>query len=120
MSSTRAGHLLILLPAPEETQKRHPNIKVELALAYTVLGYTVFFAHVVHFDAQPEDKSYLLDYNTNDTPRVLEGWKAGEGAPNFKTQKLRVLKEGFEGLEEGLKIMRDGAYGREKLVCKLA
>ncbi|VDC06799.1 unnamed protein product [Peniophora sp. CBMAI 1063] len=120
MSSTRDGHLMILLPVPDETQNRRPNIKVELALAYTVLGYPVFFAHVVHMPAKPDDYAYMLEYNTNVIPRVLDGWKAGQGAPNFRTQKLRVLREGFEGLEEGLKIMRDGAYGREKLVCKLA
>ncbi|KZV73105.1 GroES-like protein [Peniophora sp. CONT] len=120
MSSTREGHLMILLPVPDESQNRRANVKVELALAYSVLGYPVYFAHAVHVDTKPEDKAYMLDYNAHDISRVLEGWQAGQGAPHFKTQKLRVLAPGFEGLEEGLKIMRDGAYGREKLVCKIA
>ena len=120
MSTSRDGHLMILLPVPEKTQTRRANIKVELALAYTVLGYPIFFAHAVHFDAKPEDKTYILEYNSNDIGRVLEGWKAGQGAPNFKTQKLRVLPGGLESIGEGFKIMQNGAYGREKLVYKIA
>ncbi|KAL1672231.1 hypothetical protein EV122DRAFT_284150 [Schizophyllum commune] len=56
---------------------------------------------------------------TVDPPKVLEGWKAGQGAPKFKAQRLRKL-EGLENIHEGLKIMAEGHYGREKLVYTIA
>ncbi|VDC06820.1 unnamed protein product [Peniophora sp. CBMAI 1063] len=120
MSHTRDSKVIVLLPVSDATQKRRSNVKVELTLGYTILGYPIHFAHTAHFPARPDDKAAIQAYCANDILRVLEGWKAGEGAPRFKTQRLRVLNPGFDGLEEGLKIMRDGAYGREKLVCRIA
>lgn len=73
----------------------------------------------MHFPASPEDKVRTQVYCAEDVHRVLEGWKAGAGAPNFKTQKLRLLPGGLEGIVNGLKIMQDGAYGREKLVYRI-
>lgn len=120
MSPTRESKVIVLLPVSDETQKRRANVKVELTLGYTVLGYPIHFAHIAHFPARPDQKAFLQEYCANDIGRLLNGWKAGQGAPHFKTQRLRVLPPGFEGIEQGLKIMRDGAYGREKLICKIA
>lgn len=120
MSRTRDSRVIVLLPVSDATQKRRSNVKVELTLGYTILGYPIHFAHTAHFPARPDDKAAIQSYCANDIPRVLDGWKTGAGAPHFKTQRLRLLKPGFEGIEEGLKIMQDGAYGREKLVCRIA
>lgn len=120
MSSVRGGKVITLLFVPEPTQNRRADVKVEFTLAYTILGYDIEFAHFLKVSAKPEDKAYLLEYCGRDISRVLEGWKAGEGAPTFKPQRLREIGGGIEGIARGLKVMQEGKYGREKLVCKIA
>ncbi|KAE9393203.1 hypothetical protein BT96DRAFT_999652 [Gymnopus androsaceus JB14] len=117
MSFTRNSHLMVLLPISKECQKRRQDrVKVEFSTAYT-LGVHVFtFAHAFKFSAMLEDKARILEYVAGTMPRILKNWKAGEGNNTFRPQRLRRLEGGLEGIEKGLKIMRDGNYGREKLV----
>ncbi|VDC00861.1 unnamed protein product [Peniophora sp. CBMAI 1063] len=119
MSPTRGGTIITTLPISDETKNRRKDVSVDFTLVYTELGYEINFANAFPFPAMHEDKARTQTYNVEDAPRVLDGWKAGVGAPKFKTQKLRLLPGGLEGIAEGLKIMQDGAYGREKLVYKL-
>ncbi|KZV61857.1 GroES-like protein [Peniophora sp. CONT] len=118
MSPTRGGTVITLLPISDEVKNRRKDVHAEFTLVYTALGYAFEFARSAHFPALPEDKARTQVYCAEDIHRVLDGWKAGAGAPNFQTQKLRFLPGGIEGIEDGLKIMQSGAYGREKLVCK--
>ena len=119
MSTERGGTIITTLPISEETKNRRKDVNVDFTLVYTELGYEINFANAFPFPAMHEDKVRTHEYNVKDVQRVLEGWKAGSGAPKFKTQKLRLLPGGLAGIAEGLKIMQDGAYGREKLVYKL-
>ena len=120
MSPTRGGTIITTLPISDETKTRRKDVSIEFTLVYTELGYEINFANAFPFPAMHEDKARTEAYNVEDVHRVLDGWKAGVGAPKFKTQKLRVLPGGLESIEEGFKIMQNGAYGREKLVYKIA
>ncbi|KAE9403137.1 GroES-like protein [Gymnopus androsaceus JB14] len=117
MSLTRNSHLITLLPISKECQERRQDkVKVEFTLGYSLQGYEFTFANAIKFPAIPEDKARILEYVAEYMPRVLENWKAGKGNDVIKPQRLRKLEGGLEGIEQGLKIMRDGNYGREKLV----
>ncbi|KAL1672235.1 chaperonin 10-like protein [Schizophyllum commune] len=120
LSKTRGGTVITTLPISDETKARRADVKVDFTLVYTELGYELTFAHVATFPADKEDERRTLEYVSTDMPKLLEGWKAGQGAPKFKTQRLRKLPGGLENIQEGLKIMADGAYGREKLVYTIA
>ena len=120
MSEARGGTVVTTLPISDEVKARRKDVSADFTLVYTEHGYAFDFAGAVHFPAMPEDKVRVQVYCADDIPRVLDGWKAGTGAPHFKTQKLRVLPGGLESIGEGFKIMQNGAYGREKLVYKIA
>jgi len=120
LSPSRGGRIIVILPVSEETQKRRKDVKIEFSVVYTLIGFALKFAHALEVPAIPEDKSATLEYVSTVMPRVIENWKAGEGSPKFKTQRLRHLQGGLEKIHEGLEIMRDGKYGREKLVYTIA
>ncbi|KAE9397700.1 GroES-like protein [Gymnopus androsaceus JB14] len=120
MSSTRGGHLVAVLPPSKECQERRKDIKVDFCLVYTELGFEFTLAYsAAKFPAMPNDKARALEYVEAYMPRVLEGWQGGKGSSALKPQRLRRLGTGLEKIEQGLKIMRDGEYGREKLVCAI-
>ncbi|KAI5889058.1 GroES-like protein [Schizophyllum commune H4-8] len=117
MSVTRGGRVIALLPAGEATKNRRPDVRVELTLLYTALGYELTFAHTVRMPAMKGDEVQLLEWVSMYLPRMIEGWKTGEGAPTYKTQRrLRKLRGPLEDISKGLRIMSEGKYGREKLV----
>ncbi|KAL1745365.1 chaperonin 10-like protein [Schizophyllum fasciatum] len=116
LSKERGGTIITTLPPSAETQARRADVNIVFTLVYTALGYELTFAHAVAMPALAEDKARALEYVSHYMPKVLEGWKAGQGAPKFKTQRLRQLRGKLERISEGLKIMADGNYGREKLV----
>ncbi|KIK70162.1 hypothetical protein GYMLUDRAFT_34642 [Collybiopsis luxurians FD-317 M1] len=118
--SPKGGRVITTLPVSEETQKRRKDVEVEFTLVYTELGFALNFGHVLDLPAMPEDKTGTLEYVSAYMPRILEGWKAGQGSPKFKTQRLRHMPGGLDKIYEGLEIMRDGKYGREKLVYTVA
>ncbi|KAH7869401.1 chaperonin 10-like protein [Lentinula edodes] len=120
LSLSRSGHLVSILPPDPSSVNRRKDVKVEFSLVYTLLGLDFTFASAFKYDAIPEDKALSLEYVSTYMPRVLEGWKAGQGSTSLKPQRLRKLEGGLEKIEEGLKIMRDGKYGREKLVYTIA
>ncbi|KAL1675929.1 chaperonin 10-like protein [Schizophyllum commune] len=116
MSATRGGRVITLLPVSEATKSRRPDVSVEFTLLYTVLGYELTFAHAVWMPAMKGDEAQMSEWVSGYFPRILEGWKAGEGAPRYKTQRLRKLQGPLEDISKGLRIMSEGKYGREKLV----
>ncbi|VDB94893.1 unnamed protein product [Peniophora sp. CBMAI 1063] len=121
LSATRGGTVIATLLLPDAVKNRRKDVRIENTLVYTELGYPlVKFANAVDIPASPQDNAAAKSYCAEDIHRVLDGWNTGFGAPNFMTQKLRVLPGGLESIEEGLKIMQNGAYGREKLVYKIA
>ncbi|KAE9388116.1 GroES-like protein [Gymnopus androsaceus JB14] len=120
MSASRGGTIITTLPISEETQKRRKDVHVEFTIVYTELGSALTFAGAVHLPAMPQDKADTLEYVSSYMPRILENWKEGQGSPKFKTQRLRHMQGGLEKIYEGFEIMRDGKYGREKLVYTVA
>ncbi|VDB96002.1 unnamed protein product [Peniophora sp. CBMAI 1063] len=120
MSLSGGGRVLVLLPVPEAVAKRRANVTVEFNLVGTVFGREIIVAHSWAWPAVPEDKARLQEWCAHDIARLLEGWKAGEGAPMFKPQRLRELSGGLTAIERGMRIMQEGSYGREKLVCRVA
>ncbi|KAL1745027.1 chaperonin 10-like protein [Schizophyllum fasciatum] len=120
LSRARGGTVITTLPVSDETKARRADVRVDFTLVYTELGYELTFAHVATFPASQEDAARTLEYVSQDMPKLLEGWKAGQGAPKFKTQRLRKMSGGLESIQEGLKIMSEGAYGREKLVYTIS
>ncbi|VDC06801.1 unnamed protein product [Peniophora sp. CBMAI 1063] len=120
ISPTRGGKVMIVLPVSETTQKRREDVQVELIIMGTVLGIELIAAGDIRLPAIPEDRARIYEYCTQVLPCILDGWKANVGAPHFKTQRLRSLPGGLEGVAQGMKIMQEGAYGREKLVCRIA
>ncbi|TRM69127.1 chaperonin 10-like protein [Schizophyllum amplum] len=143
MSKTRGGTIITTLPISNETKNRRADVSVEFMLVYTELGYELTVANaaviaalkeggksqdvpkvlsgwIAVVAALKEDEERTLEYVLQDMPKVLSGWKAGQGAPKFKTQRLRKMQGGLDNIGEGLKIMAEGNYGREKLVYTIA
>jgi len=94
MSKSRGGQVITTLPVSEETTKRRSDVLVDLTNVYTLLGYEIKYGSAT-FPKNEEHNRRALAYVSETLPRLVEGWKAGEGAPKFKTQRLRKL----EGLE---------------------
>ncbi|KAF9068890.1 chaperonin 10-like protein [Rhodocollybia butyracea] len=120
LSPSRGGRIISILPVPEDTQKRRKDVRAEFTLAYTMIGFSLNLGHFLDLPAMPEHKNAILEYVSTNMPHILENWEEGQGSPKFKTQHLRHLEGGLEKIYEGLEIMRDGRYGREKLVYTLA
>ena len=111
--------MITVLPMSDTVHLRRKDVKVELIIMGTVLGLDLLVAGVP-LPANPEDKARIQKHCWEVLPRILDGWKAGVGSPLFKTQRLREIPGGIGGVEKGMRIMQEGAYGREKLVCKIA
>ncbi|VDC00866.1 unnamed protein product [Peniophora sp. CBMAI 1063] len=120
LSPTRGGKVITTVRVSDAIKTRRKDVHVELTLVFTELGYALDFANIMHFPASPEDKARAQVYCIEDVHRVLDGWKAGVGSPNFKPQRLRVIPGGLEGVEVGLRVLQSGKYGREKLVSRIA
>ncbi|KAF9068863.1 chaperonin 10-like protein [Rhodocollybia butyracea] len=122
LSPSRGGHLIVILPAvSEETKKRRKDVQVDFILVHTQSGFPIVLDWAnISFPVLHEDKNGALEHVSVTMPRILENWKAGHGSPKIKTQRLRHLEGGLERIREGLEIMRDGNYGREKLVYTIA
>ncbi|KAE9388121.1 GroES-like protein [Gymnopus androsaceus JB14] len=119
MSSTRRSHLMVIVFPSKESLERRKDVKVELCVVYTLLGFDFKFANTIPFPAIPSDKVRVLEYVKDYMPRVLEGWQSGKGSSTLKPMRLRRLGTGLDKIDQGLKIMMDGEYGREKLVCTI-
>ncbi|KAH8832173.1 chaperonin 10-like protein [Flagelloscypha sp. PMI_526] len=91
------------------------NTHAEFTLVYELLGFPFKFAGK-DFPLRPVDVSRSLDFVHNEYPKLFEG---GENR-KIKIQKIRILPGGLESVVEGLKIMKEGKYGREKLVYIIA
>ncbi|KAE9404578.1 GroES-like protein [Gymnopus androsaceus JB14] len=115
MSASRGGKIITTLHPSEATQKRRKDVHVEPTLVYTAIGPALTFGPVM-----PQDNAATLEYVSEYMPRILENWKEGKGSPMFNTQRLRHMQGGLEQIQEGLEIMRDGKYSREKLVYTIA
>ncbi|KII90674.1 hypothetical protein PLICRDRAFT_174057 [Plicaturopsis crispa FD-325 SS-3] len=109
------GRVITTLPVSDEVKNRRADVSVEFTLVYCELGKALNFAGVVPFPAMPEDRTRALAYVSSTFPALFSQLGGG-----IKPQKLRRLPGGLEGIGEGLQIMKDGAYGREKLVYSLA
>ncbi|KAF9068920.1 chaperonin 10-like protein [Rhodocollybia butyracea] len=120
LSPTRGGRVVAILPISEDTQKRRKDVRAEFSVVYSNLGFSYKGATGALVPAVPEDKSATLEYVSTDMSQILEHWKTGQGSPKLKTQRLRHLQGGLERIYEGMEIMRDGKYGREKLVYTVA
>jgi hypothetical protein len=95
MSEKRGGTVMALLPLSDETQQRRKDVRADFTLVYTLLGYDLTFAGT-SFKANVEDARSSEEYVSQTLPIVLKGWKVDEGAPKFKTQRLRRLEGGLE------------------------
>ncbi|KAH8832183.1 chaperonin 10-like protein [Flagelloscypha sp. PMI_526] len=91
------------------------NTTVEYTLVYEVLGFP-FKLGELKFPVRPDDVAGSLGFIQNEYPRLFEG---GENR-KIKIQKLRIMPGGLESVVEGMNIMKDGKYGREKLVYNIA
>jgi hypothetical protein len=95
MSDKRGGTVIAVLPVSPETTNRRADVNVEFTLVYTELGYQFLFAGF-EFPFNAEDKRLVGEHVELVMPGLLEGWKTGEGAPNFKPQRLRRMEGGLE------------------------
>ncbi|KII89279.1 hypothetical protein PLICRDRAFT_698367 [Plicaturopsis crispa FD-325 SS-3] len=105
------GTVITTLPVSEEIRNRRADVNVEFTIVYSLLGKPINFAGVVPVDALPEDRTRSLAYVSSTFPRF---------GSSIKPQKLRRLPGGLDNVVEGLEIMKEGAYGREKLVYNFA
>ncbi|KZP08864.1 GroES-like protein [Athelia psychrophila] len=114
------GYVTLTLPADAATSARRAEVKLEFALAYTLVTRApITFGKVVPVPFIPEDNARALAWNATEQGALVEGWVEGRGSTRgYRTQKLRV-GEGLEGVMEGLNIMKRGEYAAEKLVYNI-
>ncbi|KAH8832184.1 chaperonin 10-like protein [Flagelloscypha sp. PMI_526] len=91
------------------------NTTVEYTIVYQVLGFP-FKLGEWEIPLHPSDVAGSLDFVKNVYPSLFSG---GENR-KVKVQKLRVMPGGLDRVIEGLNIMKEGKYGREKLVYHIA
>lgn len=115
----KGGRVITTLPVSDETAARRKDVEAGFTLVYTLLGYALTFGNTFPFPAMPEDNARSLDWVSNELPSLLAGWKEGAGSAKYQGQKLRVLEGHLDRVNEGLEIMKQGAYQAEKLVYQL-
>ncbi|VDB96005.1 unnamed protein product [Peniophora sp. CBMAI 1063] len=120
ISRARGGKVMALHPVTDALRARRQDVDVDANLAGTMIGREIVVVNKYPQPVMLEDKTRLEEWCINDIPRLFDGWKAGVGSAVYKPQRLRQISGGFDGILEGLKIMQKGAYGREKLVCRIA
>ncbi|KZP09825.1 GroES-like protein [Athelia psychrophila] len=104
------GYVTTTLPVDDETSSRRAQVKVEF-----VLDTPIKFAKVLPMPFIPEDNERAQAWNTHEQSTIGDGLVEGKGNKcGSTTQKLRV-REGLEDVMEGVKIMKRGAYGEDKL-----
>ncbi|KZP05809.1 hypothetical protein FIBSPDRAFT_903243, partial [Athelia psychrophila] len=104
------GYVTTTLPVDDETSSRRAQVKVEF-----VLDTPIKFAKVLHMPSVPEDNERAQAWNAHEQSAIGDGLVEGKGSKcGYTTQKLRV-GEGLEDVMEGVKIMKRGAYGEDKL-----
>ncbi|KAF5393160.1 hypothetical protein D9757_001176 [Collybiopsis confluens] len=121
ISPSKGGRIIVLRgPISTETRGRRKDVEIELILVYTLIGFPINFGGIIQIPAIPADAVASLEYITAVLPHLLEGWKQGKGSPALKGPRLRLMPGGLENIYKGMEIMRDGKYGREKLVYTVA
>ncbi|TFK95494.1 chaperonin 10-like protein [Pterulicium gracile] len=106
----KGGKVVHLLPVGDEIRNRRADVQVIHTLLYQLIGPMWSFPFLP--DDQPPVRSYL----EHDWVHLTKGWRNGLGAGSLKPQRIRKLEPGFDGILAGMKQMREGSYGREKLV----
>ena len=106
----KGGKVVHLLPVADEIRNRRSDVQVIHTLLYQLIGPMWSFPFLP--DDQPPVRSYL----EHDWVQLSKGWSPGIGAGSLKPQRIRKLEPGFDGIVAGMKQMREGSYGREKLV----
>ncbi|KAH8825862.1 chaperonin 10-like protein [Flagelloscypha sp. PMI_526] len=121
MSKSSPNKIITVLP-PNVTGDLPANTEVIWNRVFTMMGIFFNFGGFLDSVISEEDRDGSLKYIKEELPFVLEGWKStpsgGKGV-RFVAPKLRILEPGFPSIINGLKILKSGAYGREKLVCPL-
>ncbi|KAE9401298.1 GroES-like protein [Gymnopus androsaceus JB14] len=122
LSTTSAkNHVITVLP---NALKSAPpkNTSIQGAALPFVLGIP-FFHHALgqtEYPVSVEDRDVTSKWIVDEFPKLVEGWREGRGSPKFVGQRLRILPGGLESVVEGLRILKRGDYGREKLVYNIA
>ncbi|TFL01474.1 chaperonin 10-like protein [Pterulicium gracile] len=106
----KGGQVVHLLPVSKDIVKRRADVEVSLTLVYNLLG------PMLSDPFRPQDRPPVQRYLENDWIQLSKGWSNGVGTERLKPQRIRRLERGFDGIVDGLKQMREGRYGREKLV----
>ncbi|KAH8832078.1 chaperonin 10-like protein [Flagelloscypha sp. PMI_526] len=109
-----SNKIVVILPLSADVTLPS-NTTSEFSIIYTFLGFPVPFAGT-EIPVIPRDVAAGLHFVKNEYPALF----SGDDQRKVKVQKLRVMKGGLESVVEGLKIMKEGRYGREKLVYTIA
>jgi NADPH:quinone reductase-like Zn-dependent oxidoreductase len=107
---SEGGYVITTLPVDDETSSRRAQVKVEF-----VLDTPIKFAKVLPMPFISEHNERAQAWNANEQSAIVDGLVEGKGSQcGYKTQKLRA-GEGLEDVMEGVKIMKRGTYGEDKL-----
>jgi len=108
ITNTNGAHITTTLPVSDATKNRRQGVKVEFLLVYTLVNDKDFiFARNIPIKAVPEDHVKSLKWVSEELPKLLEGWKEGEGNARYKGQKLTVA-QGLDKIGDGLHSMKEG------------
>ncbi|KAI0796322.1 GroES-like protein [Irpex lacteus] len=105
-----AGKVVILRPIEPAAQALRSDVTIQFVLIYTALGRE--FDMIIPWPKSPEDKQQLVDFL-----KTLPGF-VSRGV--IKSNPVKVVGSGFEGIETGLNILREGKNSGEKLVVRIS
>ncbi|KAH8809679.1 chaperonin 10-like protein [Flagelloscypha sp. PMI_526] len=111
-SSNQIYSILPIRPSILETFPA--NTTAQYTIVYSLLGFH-FTAGGNPIEVQLQETAASLNFIKEELPKLF-----GDGQKKIRLQKLRVMEGGLENIAEGLKIMKEGKYGREKLVYNIA
>ncbi|BGP52606.1 hypothetical protein JCM8202_004867 [Rhodotorula sphaerocarpa] len=107
------GHVVTLLvnKDPEIKEVAGDKIKVEMTLAYTLLGVEFDWPGMT-FPAMPQDKSRMEEWCAQHLPKLFE-------SGTIKSNPIQSFSGGLENITEGLNYIKEGKNRGVKVTYKI-
>lgn len=106
------GGYCALEPYPEFLHTKPRTVKPDWVLGPSALGQEIRWAPPFTRDINPELRAWGVDWYITVQKLLDEG--------RLRPHPVKVIKGGFEGVQEGLDLLRKKQVSGHKLVCSLA
>jgi len=106
------GHYCALEPYPEFLHTRPRTVKPDWVLGPSALGQQIGWAPPFTREVNPELRAWGVEWYITVQKLLDQG--------RLKPHPIKVMTGGFEGVKDGLELLRKKQVSGQKLVCSLA